>query len=82
MPTEYIQNARKDTPAPNIAHGQSLIWNGPDTGVQGVIELHECQRTKDAWLQSVCNSFRCGTLSIEIHQILHRVRVAYDVYWQ
>ena len=47
MPTEYIRNARQYTPAPNIAHGQSLLWSGPETGVQGVTELYECERTQD-----------------------------------
>ena len=63
MPTEYIHNARKYTSAPNIAHGQSLLWSGPETGVQGVTELYECERTQDLRLQSVQNEFRmafCG----------------------
>ena len=63
MPKKYIQNARKYTPAPNIAHGQSLLWSGPETGVQGVTELYECERTQDLRLQSVQNEFRmafCG----------------------
>ena len=47
LPTEYIQNAREYTPAPNIAHGKSLLWSGPETGVQGVTKFNECERTKD-----------------------------------
>ena len=53
IPCEYIQASRKFIPAPNIAHGQSLLWSGPKTGIQGVTELEICERTNDAWLQSV-----------------------------
>ena len=55
IPSEYIQASRKFTPAPNVAHGQSLVWSGPKTGIQGVTELQTCERTKDAWLRSVQN---------------------------
>ena len=27
IPCEYIQASRKFTPAPNVAHGQSLVWS-------------------------------------------------------
>ena len=53
IPCEYIQASRKFTPAPNVAHGQSLVWSGPSTGIQGVTELETCERTNDAWLTKV-----------------------------
>ena len=71
LPTEFIQASRKFTPAPNIAHGQSLVWSGPATGMQGVTELQTCERTKDAWLRSVQKEFRDGNLSEETHAFLH-----------
>ena len=49
-----IPNARKYAPTPNTAHGQSLLWcDDIETGIQGVTELQECERTKDVWLRSV-----------------------------
>ena len=72
IPTEYIRNARKYTPSPSIAHGQSLLWSDDDeTGVQGVTELVECERTKDLWLRSVQDEFRRGELTVETHAFLH-----------
>ena len=53
IPTEYIQNARKFMPLPTIAHGQSLMWSGELTGMQGVTELVECERCDDIWLRGV-----------------------------
>ena len=72
IPTEYIRNARKYTPSPSIAHGQSLLWSDDvETGVQGVTELVECERTKDLWLRSVQDEFRRGQLNVETHAFLH-----------
>ena len=71
IPCEYIQASRKFHPAPNIAHGQSLVWSGPSTGIQGMTELEICERTKDAWLRSVQDEFRTGTLTEETHAFLH-----------
>ena len=71
IPCEYIAASRKYSPAPNIAHGQSLVWSGPKTGFQGVTELEVCERTKDTWLMSVQHEFRKGTLSDESHAFLH-----------
>ena len=72
IPTEYIRNARKYTPSPSIAHGQSLLWSDDvETGVQGVTELVECERTKDLWLRSVQDEFRRGELTVETHAFLH-----------
>ena len=53
IPCEFIEASRKFVPAPSIAHGQSLMWSGPVTGIQGVTELDRCERTQDAWLRSV-----------------------------
>ena len=54
IPVEYVRNARKYAPTPSIAHGQSLLWSDDaETGVQGVTELKDCERTKDVWLRSV-----------------------------
>ena len=29
-------------------HGQTLLWGGPSSGMQGVTELVRCERTADA----------------------------------
>ena len=71
IPFEYIANGRRYMPCPSTAHGQSLIWSGSVTGIQGVIELEICERTKDAWLQDVFNEFRVGMLTCETHALLH-----------
>lgn len=71
LPFEYIQNSRQYDPSPFIAHGQSLMWSGPETGVQGVTELEKCERTDDVWLQSVQEEFREGKLSTDTHAFLH-----------
>ena len=55
IPCEYIKASRKFTPAPNVAHGQSLVWSGVKTGIQGVTQLETCERTKDVWLTNVQN---------------------------
>ena len=56
-----------------MSHGQSLIWSDPKsgTGLQGVTELIECERTKDPWLKSVQDEFRIGKLSADSHAFLH-----------
>ena len=71
IPCEYIQASRKFTPAPNIAHGQSLVWSGRETGIQGMTELDTCERTSDDWLRRVQNEFREGNLTEESHAFLH-----------
>ena len=63
IPSEFIENSRQYAPAPSISHGQSLLWSGPETGVQGVTELQTCERTSDEWLRSVQEEFRYGRLS-------------------
>ena len=71
IPFEYIHNSKQYAPAPSIAPGQSLMWSGPVTGVQGVTELSVCERTDDLWLQSVQEEFRYGTLTADTHAFLH-----------
>ena len=41
IPVEFIQAARRYLPAPTVAHGQSLLWGGPEHGTQGVTELED-----------------------------------------
>ena len=41
IPAEVRRNAWKHSPAPKVAHGQSLLWGGADRGVQGVTELED-----------------------------------------
>ena len=71
IPCEYIAASRQFVPAPNIAHGQSLVWSGPRTGIQGVTDLEKCERTDDLWLTQVQNEFREGRLTEESHAFLH-----------
>ena len=71
IPTEYIQEARKFVPLPTIAHGQSLMWSGNSTGMQGVTELFECERCDDVWLRAVQGELRNGELSEESHEFMH-----------
>ena len=55
-------------PSPTVAHGQRLLWSDDiDTGVQGVTELEECERTQDLWLRSVQDELRRGQLTEETH---------------
>ena len=58
IPTEYIQHARGFVARPTIAHGQSPLWSGNRTGLQGVTELEDCERCADAWLRSVQEELR------------------------
>jgi hypothetical protein len=71
IPTEYIQTARKYSPLPTVAHGQALMWSGPQTGIQGVTELIDCERCDDEWLREVQTEIREGCLSERNHAFLH-----------
>ena len=72
IPHELIENSEKYDPAsPVISHGQSLLWSGAKTGVQGVTELTICERTADEWLRSVQEEFRFGKLQQDTHALLH-----------
>ena len=71
MPYDYIMSARKYAPAPTISHGQSLIWGDAALGLQGVLELHECERCDDAWLKELQEELRHGALSQDNHNFLH-----------
>ena len=70
IPEEFISNSRKFRPAPTVAHGQSLLWGGPNIGVQGVTELEEYERC-DVWLEEVHDEFRHGCLSDDTNRFLH-----------
>ena len=39
--------------------------------VQGITELVECERTRDAWLQNVQEQLRDGALTADDHAFLH-----------
>ena len=60
IPAEFISRSRKYQPAPSIAHGQALVWSGPEHGLQGVTELTQCERCDDVWLQRVQEEIRQG----------------------
>jgi len=71
IPVEYIQRGRKYAPAPTISHGQSLFWAGAEFGMQGVTELVELERCKDAWLHELQEEIRYGRLSEDNWNFLH-----------
>ena len=52
-------------------HGQTLLWGGPSSGMQGVTELVRCERTADAWLTEVQQQLRYGQLSNDNRAFLH-----------
>ena len=60
IPCEFIQASRQYFPAFTIVHGQSLLWSEAPTGMIGVTELQQCERTKDAWLRSIQDDSRFG----------------------
>ena len=62
---------RKATKQATALHGQTLLWGGPDAGMQGVTELRRCERTADAWLTEVQTELRHGQLSDNNHAFLH-----------
>ena len=68
LPFEYIQNSRLYAPSPSIAHGQSLMWSGPTTGVQGVTELQDCERTDMCGFKVCKKNFVLGNYK-EIHML-------------
>ena len=49
-------------------HGRNLLWSGP---LQGVTELVERERCKDAWWNEVVDEFRQGRLSEANYRYLH-----------
>jgi hypothetical protein len=71
VPSEYIQDARKYKPTPTVAHGQSLLWSGAETGIAGVSELVQCERCDDVWLRELQEQMRHGRLSEDNHKFLH-----------
>ena len=81
IPTDFIQAGRKYKPAPTIAHGQALLWSGPENGIQGVTELIECERCTDAWLKEVQEELRHGRLSDNNHKFLHGLSTTVPGSW-
>ena len=71
IPYDYIMASRKYAPAPTISHGQSLIWGDVAVGLQGLLELHECERCDDEWLRKVLDEIRHGALSDDNYNFLH-----------
>ena len=65
IPVEFIRNARKYDPKPDIAHGQALFWYDGKGSVQGVTELTEGVHTEDEWLSKIQNEMRSSALSIK-----------------
>ena len=72
IPVDFIQRGRMFQPAANIAHGQALVWGGPEGGIQGATELVEAERCKDdAWLLELQDEIREGCLSKDNFNFLH-----------
>ena len=67
---EFIRNARKYAPGPTIAHGQSLLWGGPEYGLQGVTEVVKCEQCDDPWLREVQEEIRYGRMTGLTHRVL------------
>ena len=63
IPMEFLRNACKYVPKPDVAHGQSIFWGEGKGCIQGMTELTECVRTQDSWLLQVQNEMRAGNLS-------------------
>ena len=62
IPTDFIKGARRYQPAPDMAHGQAILWSSEVGAVQGVTELTECIRTEDAWLyEATCSDLHTTT---------------------
>ena len=81
IPVDYILQARKFQPAPTISHGQALLWSGRKTGVQGVTELHQCERQDDAWLIEVQDEIRAGALSEDNYNFMHNLPTTVPGSW-
>ena len=81
IPTEFIHKARKYDPSPTIAHGQALIWGGPEGGLQGVTELATCERCTDPWLREVQSQIRNGNMSKDNHAFLHGLPTSVPGSW-
>ena len=79
IPHEYIARSRRYVPSACIAHGQSLVWSPPDTGIQGVTEFVQCERCDDPWLKEVQDGSRHGRLSEESHKLLHGEKRCFQV---
>ena len=81
IPVDYILQGRKFQPAPTISHGQALLWSGPKTGVQGVTELHQCERQDDEWLEDMQEEIRSGALSEDNYNFMHGLPTSVPGSW-
>ena len=71
LPHEWLQTAGAKQRMLQ-AHGQELIWGGPEKGFQGVTELWRCERVKDdEWLKELQEQFRYSRLTDDNHAFLH-----------
>ena len=71
LPHEWLQTAGAKQRMLQ-AHGQELIWGGPEKGFQGVTELWRCERVKDdEWLKELQEQFRYSRLTEDNHAFLH-----------
>ena len=52
------------------------MWGGVNAGLQGVFELHECERCDDPWLMEVQEEIRHGALSEDNFNFLHGLPTA------
>ena len=71
IPVDFMRNARKYDPKPDVAYGQALFWHEGRGSVQGITELTECVRTEDAWLLQIQKEMRAGALSTDSWHFLH-----------
>ena len=69
------KSRRQFTPAPILAHGQSLLGSDPDNGVQGVLGLHERERTQDTCLQRIQNDLASN--EFEYDETVYAAYVSY-----
>ena len=70
VPWEWLTQSKTKKVAHTI-HGQELVWGTLPKGMQGVTQLTECERTRDAWLRNLQDEIRNGALSSINHAFLH-----------
>ena len=80
VPWEWLTQGRTKKVAHTI-HGQELVWGESKSGIQGVTQLVECERTKDVWLQTAQNEIRNSSLSNTNHAFLHGFDTAVPGSW-
>ena len=70
VPWEWLTQSKTKKVAHTI-HGQEIVWGTLPNGIHGVTQLMACERTRDAWLQSLQAEIRNGALSDTNHAFLH-----------